>query len=104
MEHAANGDAKTSVRGADIITRHLVTLADRLSGPYQARVVTAGLPYVHVVSQIDPELYEDVLCDFSIDPPGYLTAFGHRLGNAGDPGAAAAALARLFQAADTESW
>jgi hypothetical protein len=56
---------------------------------------------VHVVSQVVPELCEDVLCDFSLDPPGYLTAFGHRLGNAGDPGAAAAALARIFQAAAT---
>jgi hypothetical protein len=104
MEHAANGDAKTALPGADIIIRHLVKIADRLSGPYQVRVVTSGLPYLHVVSQIDPELYEDVLCDFSIDPPGYLTAFGHRLGNAGDPGAATATLAHLFQAADTQGY
>jgi hypothetical protein len=33
-----------------------------------------------------------VLCDFATDPSGYLTAFGHRLGNGVDPGAAAAAL------------
>jgi hypothetical protein len=102
MEQAANGDAEIALVGADIISGHLVKFADRLSGPYQVRVITSGLPYVRGVSQIDPELYEDVLCDFSIDPPGYLTTFGHRLGNAADPGAAAATLARLFQAASPD--
>jgi hypothetical protein len=89
---------------AKIITSYLAKFAARLSGPYQVSVITAGqrIPYVRVVSQIDPELSEDVLCDFATDPPGYLTACGHRLGNTADPGAAAAALARLFHATSTQ--
>lgn len=54
------------------------------------------IPYLRVISQLDSQLREDVLRDFSTDPPGYLTAEGHRLGNAGDPAAAALMLARLL--------
>jgi len=104
MHQPANGDTRAQVTGTEITTSYLAKFAARLSGPYQVSVITAGqrIPYVRVASQLDPELSEDVLCDFATDPPGYLTAFGHRLGNAADPGAAAAALARLFHATSTQ--
>lgn len=79
-----------------IISKHLASFTAALSGTYTASVVVGAVPYVHVVSQISPELQEDVICDFSTDPPGYLTAGGHRLGAAGDPAAAALALARML--------
>jgi hypothetical protein len=107
MDPLANGSvvsaASTAVPSADIITRYLAEFAARLSGPYDVRVIAAKgqLPYVNVVSHIDQKVSDSVLCDFSTDPPGYLTAFGHRLGDAADPGAAAAAFARIFQVSST---
>lgn len=87
----------TNAAAAAAISKHLAAFTAELAGTYTARVVTGGeVPYLHVVSQLSPELWEDVLCDFSTDPPGYLTAGGHRLGTAGDPAAAALALAWLL--------
>jgi hypothetical protein len=59
-----------------IISKYLDALTVALSGPYTASVVIGAVSYVHVVSQLSPELWEDVICDFSTDPPGYLTAGG----------------------------
>lgn len=84
-----------------VVSGHLAALAARISGPYQADVITGGgchIPYLRVISQLEPQLRENVLCDFSTDPPGYLTAFGHRLGHAGDPAAAGLMLTRLLHA------
>lgn len=86
MDQPANGQPRGSFPGTDIVIEHLAKLADRISGPYQARVITTGpVPRLHVVSQLDPDRSEDVLCDFSTDPPDYLTAAGHRLGLARGP-------------------
>ena len=102
MGQPLNGHAAGSGPGAGwdagVIAGYLAGLAARMPGLYDVRVVAAGpgVPYARVSSRAEPGLCEDVLVDFATDPPGYLTAFGHRLGDAGDPAAAAAALARLL--------
>ena len=102
MDQRANGHARAHPPGADRIIEHLARFAARLSGPYQASVITTGqVPYLRVVSQLDPELSEDVLCDFSTDPPDYLTAAGQRLGAVRGPASAAADRARLLQGTGT---
>jgi hypothetical protein len=74
MDQRANGNARTHRPGADIIIEHLARFAARISGPYETRVISTGqIPYLHVASQIDPDLFEDVLCDLSTDLPDYLT-------------------------------
>jgi len=35
-----------------------------------------------VLSQLDPELQEHVMCNFATDPPSYTTDFAHPLGDA----------------------
>jgi hypothetical protein len=88
---------------AAVISDYLTAFAATLSGPYTTRLMTGQVvPYLHVVSQISPELAEDILIDFATDPAGYLTAGGHRLGDAGDTAAAALALARLLRVADLQ--
>jgi hypothetical protein len=64
----------TNAAEAAVITKYLAAFTGALSGTYTASVVTGAVPYVRVVSQLSPELQEDVICDFSTDPPGYLTA------------------------------
>jgi hypothetical protein len=83
---------------AAIISKYLGAFICALSGPYTATMTGGQVPHVRLVIQVTPEVREDVICDFSTDPPGYLTSGGHRLGNA-DARAEAAlalALARLF--------
>ena len=43
-----------------------------------------------------------MLCDFSTDPPDYLTATGQRLGAARGPAGTAAHLARILQVTSTD--
>jgi hypothetical protein len=83
MDQSANGQAPGSLPGAEIITEHLAKLAARITRPYQARVITTGpVPWLRVISQLDPDRHDDVLCDFSTSPPDYLTTAGQRLGMA----------------------
>jgi hypothetical protein len=91
------GGATSNPTEAAIITKYLDAFTTALSGPYTASVMTGGqVPHVRVVSQVTPEVREEVICDFSTNPPGYLTSGGHRLGNAGAPAEAALALVRLL--------
>jgi hypothetical protein len=55
MDHPVNGNARAHAPDADIIAGYLAKFAARLGGPYQVRTVTTGqVPYLHVVSQLDP--------------------------------------------------
>lgn len=102
MNQAANGQTQALFPGADIIIEHLTELAALIFGSYQARMITTGrIPCLHLVSQLEPDLSEDVLCDFSTDPPDYLTTGDNA--SAWPAAAAAAGLARTLNADGTGS-
>jgi hypothetical protein len=57
------------------VTEHLAAFAARLASPYRAKVITTGPGAARARHQPNrAALREDVICDTSTTPPGYLTS------------------------------